>query len=314
MSATRDLHPTPSSGPSKPRSPLAWLRTLARRAWRLSPIVLLRRTFAEAAQDHIGAFAGNLAYNALLAIFPFLLFLLLVLRLFGQTQLVTALVSTASRALPDPAARELRTQIVGVAQHLVVSAYALGAIFLALGSLWAASAAFRALMVATNRMYEVRERRSLVRRVALSVALSLAAAALLLLALVVLVAGTHITAALAAALGAGNVLVGIEALVQWAVLLVAAWLAFSISYAFAPDLDRPVQIITIGSVTASLVWLLFSAIFSLVLDHFAQFLVNPIYGWFAGLIILLLYMYYSAYILLLGAELNQVLERAGTSR
>jgi membrane protein len=85
-------------------------------------------------------------------------------------------------------------------------------------------------------------------------------------------------------------------------------LAFALIYYFAPNVKRPIRSVSPGAASATLARLVFSVAFSWVMDRFGAILVDPLYGWFTGLIVLLLYLYWSAFILLVGADVNHVIE------
>ncbi|MDQ2743486.1 MAG: YihY/virulence factor BrkB family protein [Chloroflexota bacterium] len=267
---------------------------------------LVRRVARHVQARHLDAYAGNITYNAFLAIFPFLLFLLSLLKIVHATAQLASLIDTAARALPLTAARSVhqivRAVVVLLPNNLVFS------VLLALGSLWAVSAAFRAIMEAMDVAYEVEEDRPLLVMGALAIVLSLAAALLWLVALALIVGGAPIVGKATAALGlgaSGNLLLIIA---QWMVLISFTWLAFALTYYYAPHLRQSRLAVTPGSIVATIAWLLFSVGFSLVLNHFGRYLVNPLYGLFTGLIVLLLYLYWSSFILLVGAAINQVIE------
>jgi membrane protein len=82
--------------------------------------------------------------------------------------------------------------------------------------------------------------------------------------------------------------------------------AFALIYYFAPDVEQRFKWISPGSVIAVALWLLFSLLFSLYVNNFASY--NAAYGSLAGVVILMLYIYYSSFIMLIEAELNQVIE------
>ena len=63
-----------------------------------------------------------------------------------------------------------------------------------------------------------------------------------------------------------------------------------------------------GAVVAAGLWLLFTALYSLYLRQFTGY--NHLYGALAGVVLLMAYVYAAAFILLLGAEINQVIERS----
>jgi membrane protein len=184
-------------------------------------------------------------------------------------------------------------------------------LFLALGSLWAVSFVARAIVQAVNRMYGVEDSRPLWQRFLLPLLFSLGASTLFLVALGVIVFGSSISVDLGKGLGSGSMGWWAWAILRWPLLLALAFLAFDLVYACAPDVHQRTALVSGGALLATFTWLLFSAAFSLVLNHFAQFLVSPLYGWFTGLIILLMYLYWSSVILLVGAEINWVVERHG---
>ena len=96
--------------------------------------------------------------------------------------------------------------------------------------------------------------------------------------------------------------------VQWVILVASAFLGFALTYYLAPNVKRPIRSISPGALGATVAWVLFTIGFSGVLNHFGPLLVDPLYGWFTGLIVLLLYLYWSSLILLVGAEVNHVIE------
>jgi membrane protein len=283
-------------------------------AWHLHAADVMRRTLQQSGPHHLGAFAGNLAYNAFVAIFPFVLFLLSVLRAVRATDLVNRFVALLAASLPVSAGQFLRDQLQPEMLSRLPNPGWLS-VLLALGSLWAVSAVFRAVAAAMNVMYESAERRPFWRQVGLSLMLSVVAASLMLAAVVLILVGARIGAAVSQNLHLGLPIDLIWSTVQWLMLVVCAFGAFALMYYCGPDVRRPIRAVGPGALAATLAWLVFSVLFSGVLDRFGAFLVDPLYGWFAGIIVLLLYLYWSAFIFLVGAEVNCVVEmhRAGRS-
>jgi membrane protein len=148
---------------------------------------LLKRTFEEAWKDHLDAFAGNLTYKGLFALFPFSVFLLSLIGLFGVPELLDTLFDRASAVMPEGAATFLEDQLLGLAASKAPGAFTVGAIVSLLLALWGVSGAFRSVMDAMNAIYEVEEARPRWKRYLLSVVLSLGTAALLLFALALIV-------------------------------------------------------------------------------------------------------------------------------
>jgi membrane protein len=271
---------------------------------RLGLAELLKRTAKEIQEDHLAAFAGNLTYKGLFALFPFFVFLLSLLGLFGAPDLLQTLIEQARGVLPQGAIDFLEGQLLGIAGNKAQGAFTAGALVSILLALWGVSGAFRSVMEAMNVMYEIEEARPFWKQLLISVFLSLGVAALLLFALVLVVFGPEIGSAVADVVGLGYVFEVVWNVVQWPVLLFLVVLAFALVYYYAPDVEQRFRWISPGSIVAVVAWLLFSLAFSLYVE-FGSF---DAYGSIAGIIILMLYIYYSAFIMLVGAELNQVIE------
>ena len=271
---------------------------------RLGLAELLKRTTKEIQEDHLAAFAGNLTYKGLFALFPFFVFLLSLLGLFGAPDLLQTLIEQARGVLPQGATDFLDSQLLGIAGNKAQGAFTAGALVSILLALWGVSGAFRSVMEAMNVMYEIEEARPFWKQLLISVFLSLGVAALLLFALVLVVFGPEIGGAVADVVGLGYVFEIVWNVVQWPVLLFLVVLAFALVYYYAPDVEQRFRWISPGSIVAVVAWVLFSLAFSLYVE-FGSF---DAYGSIAGIIILMLYIYYSAFIMLVGAELNQVVE------
>jgi membrane protein len=273
----------------------------------LGLVELLKRTFKEVSKDHLAAFAGNLTYKGLFALFPFFVFLLSLLGLFGAPELVRTMLDQVSAVLPEGATAFLEDQLLGIAQSKAPQgAFTVGAIISIFLALWGVSGAFRSVMEAMNVMYEVEEARPIWKQYLISVLLSLGVAALLLFALGLVIFGPQLGGAVADLVGLGFVFQLVWNILQWPVLLFFVLFAFALVYYFAPDVEQRFKWISPGSIIAVALWLVFSLLFSLYVSNVGSY--NTTYGSFAGIVILMLYIYYSAFIMLIGAELNQVIE------
>jgi membrane protein len=271
----------------------------------LGTVEMLKRTFREASEDHLAAFAGNLTYKGLFALFPLFVFLLSLLGLFASPDSIQTLLDSISAAMPESAATFLREQLVSIASSQAESAFTIGAIVSIAAALWGVSGAFRSVMEAMNVMYEVEEARPFWKVYGISIFLSLGIALLLLSALALLVFGYDIAEAVASYVGLSAIFTFTWKVVQWPLLLVFVLLAFALVYYFAPDVEQRFRWISPGSIVAVVMWLLFSFAFSAYVN-FSD--LGATYGSLAGVAILMLYLYYTAYIVLLGAEMNQVIE------
>src|SRR5215211_1493344 len=272
----------------------------------LGLVDFFKLTYKEIEEDHVMAFAGNLTYKAIFAIFPFFTFLLSLLGLFSAQDLVNTMIQNLSGVLPGTATTFIKDQLLSITRSQAQSAFTFGAIISILLALWGVSGAFRSVMEAMNVMYAVEEDRPFWKRYGISIFISLAVILLMLTALVLVVFGSTIGGGLASVVGLGSVFQTVWSIVQWPILAFVVLFAFALVYYFAPAAKQKWRWISPGSVLAFVFWLVFSLLFSLYVGTFGSY--NETYGSLAGVIILMLYLYYSAVIMLIGAEMNQVIE------
>jgi membrane protein len=274
----------------------------------LGLVDFFKLTFKEVGEDHVSAFAGNLTYKALFAIFPFFTFLLSLLGLFNATGLIRDMLDRVSGALPESATTLIENQIIPLTQSQAESAFTVGAIVSILLALWGVSGAFRSVMEAMNVMYEVEEDRPFWKVYGISIFISLAVIVLMLTAFGIVIFGSSVGGGLAEVVGLGPAFQVVWSIVQWPIVACVVLFTFAVIYYFAPAAEQKFRWISPGAVLAFVFWLLFSLAFSYYVGTFGSGNYNETYGSLAGAIILMLYIYYSALIMLIGAEMNQVIE------
>jgi membrane protein len=272
----------------------------------LGLVDFFKLTYKEMNEDHVMAFAGNLTYKGLFAIFPFFTFLLSLLGVFNATDLVNVMVDKLSGIAPQSATTFVEGQLLSITQSQAESAFTFGAIISILLALWGISGAFRSVMEAMNVMYEVEEDRPFWMVYGLSIFMSLAVVVLLVGALVLVIFGESIGVRVADLVGLGPVFATLWSIVQWPVVALVVLFAFALIYYLAPTVNQRFRWISPGSIIAFVFWLIFSLLFSLYTSIAGSY--NETYGSLAGVIVLMLYVYYSALIMLIGAEVNQVIE------
>src|SRR5918999_3133788 len=263
-------------------------------------------TYKEMNEDHVMAFAGNLTYKGLFAVFPFFTFLLSLLGLFDATDLVNTMVDELSGVAPQSATEFIEGQLLSITRSQAESAFTIGAIISILLALWGVSGAFRSVMEAMNVMYEVDEDRPAWKKYGISIFISLAVIVLMLTALGIVVFGSTVGGGLAEVVGLGSVFQTLWSIIQWPILALVVLFAFAVVYYFGPAAKQTWRWISPGSILAFVFWLVFSLLFSFYVSNFSSY--NETYGSLAGVAILMLYIYYSAVIMLIGAEMNQVIE------
>jgi membrane protein len=269
-------------------------------------VALGRRTLKQFLADDALGLAAQVAYSAILAFFPTMIFLV------GLLDLVNAY--DALRGFLEPVAPEAVLKLIAEVGESASGAGSVLALLLGgAGALWAASGAMSAVIKAVNRAYGCAETRPFwkLRLVAVVLVLLTAAAAFAILVLIVF--GAPLGRAIAAKAGLGGAFDTAWGIARWPIALAAIVLFFSLVYAIAPgERVRHPRWISAGALVGALLWLGLSGLFALYTSFADSF--NETYGSIAGGIVLLLWLNYSALALLLGAELDAELRRRpGTS-
>src|SRR5918997_1207440 len=207
----------------------------------LGLVDFVKLTSKEVGEDHVMAFAGNLTYKALFAIFPFFTFLLSLLGLFNATDLVNTMLDKASGVLPPGAFDFIEEQLLTIAKSQAESAFTLAAIISILLALWGISGAFRSVMEAMNVMYEVEEDRPSWKQYGISIFISLAVILLMLTALAIVVFGSTVGGGLASAIGLGSVFQTVWSIAQWPILACIVLFAFALIMLIGAEMNQVIE-------------------------------------------------------------------------
>lgn len=268
-------------------------------------LALVRRSWKEAQADQVPLLAAGVAFYSFLALFPALIAAVMLYGLVRDPADVQAQIAGISDALPADAASLLTTQLEALTSTSSGS-LGVGLVVSVLLALWSASGGVGNVITAINIAFDVRDTRSFVKRKALALGMT-GAAVVLVGVLVALVAVAP--AVLDSVVGSGPLRWGLEA-ARWLVLLVAMAGALAVLYRVAPDRPGkpgPVRA-TLGGVLATVVWLVASLGFSLYVDNFGSY--NDTYGALAGVVVLLLWLWLTMLVVLLGAEIDAESEKA----
>jgi membrane protein len=252
------------------------------------------------ADDCMGL-AQEVAYSSMLAFFPavaFLLGLLGVLGLFDQLQSFLATV----------APHGVITFIQGLQKDSHGGTKVVALVVGGAGAVWAASGAMGSVIKAVNRAYERMETRPFWRVRLISITLVLLFGVTVIALAVLIVFGGPIGTAIADKAGLGSAFTVVWAILRWPIAFAAVLLLFAFVYYFAPNKDvRDWKWITPGSVVAALMWMALSGLFTLYVTFAGSY--SKTYGSLAAGVILLLWLNYTAWAILFGAELNSELDR-----
>ncbi|HDZ55414.1 MAG TPA: YihY/virulence factor BrkB family protein [Pseudomonas xinjiangensis] len=264
---------------------------------------VIKRTLKGFSEDDMSTYAAALAYRALFALFPFTLFLIALLGFLNVPEFFDWLREQASIALP-PAAMEEVNPVIDQLQEERGGLVSAGILI----ALWTASVGVRALMNAMNNAYDVEEGRPVWKLTILSIIYTVGIALMLLAAAGIMITGSQVMEWLAGVVGFEDSVLTLWAVLRWPLAALLLTTVVALLYYFAPDVEQEFRFITPGSVVAVIVWIVASIGFGIYVQNFGNY--DAIYGSIGTIIILMLYFYISSAVLLLGAEMNAVIEHA----
>jgi membrane protein len=201
-------------------------------------------------------------------------------------------------ALPSQAKQVIIDQVTALTTR-GRSTLGIGLIVSVVIALWSASAGVSNLLTAINAAYDEEEKRGFVKKRLLSLGLTLGA---IVFMVIVLGLVAVLPPLLKAVFGAGA-LRWILQILGWLILVVLVAVVLAIIYRLAPDRDAPkMRWVSVGAVVATVIWLVASIGFSIYASTFGNY--AKTYGVFAGIVILLFWLWLTMYAILLGAEIN----------
>jgi membrane protein len=264
---------------------------------------ILWRTYEQVNDDRLIAVAAGAVFYGLLALFPAITALVSCYALVADPQTIRDHLSFLSGALPAGTFSVIEDQIARV---LAKGEVKLGAAFLFSLSLalWSANGGMKAIIDALNVVYNEDEKRGFLELNAVSLALTLGGLVAILTAIGLVVAAPIVLSMVG--LGSvGDLLLGFG---RWPALAAMILAALAVLYRFAPSRRSPQwKWISVGSVSATGIWLVGSAALSYYLANYGAY--DATYGSLGAAIGLMIWMWMSTIVVLLGAELNSEIER-----
>lgn len=260
-----------------------------------------RQIVAEIRNDHVPTAAAAIAFYALLALAPALIMLLTIYSLVTDPQRVRDQLAPIVMALPALAS-DLLTEQLAAASGLGSRSLTLGLITSAAGLLWTTSTAMGELIKGLGRAYDRTETRGFFHRRLLALALTLGAVAVAAAALFAMTLLPFLVRILGIP-GGGWIIGG----VRWIGLVTLFGIAITVLYRYGPDQGTERTWLRWGVLVALVLWLGGSAGFSFYVDQLADY--QATYGTLAGLAVLMLWLYISAFSILIGAEADAVIRQ-----
>jgi membrane protein len=265
---------------------------------------VLKRVRVEFGNDNVTDLAAALTYYAVMAVVPGLIVLLSILGLTGAN--THQLTTQVSGIAPGSAAKVIQTLIhQAQAHHSGAGAAAIAGVVVAL---WSASGFVGAFMRAANRVYDIGEGRPFWKTTPIRLALTgFAVLMLVAMAAIVVVTGS-VAKAVGNGIGVGSTVVLIWDIAKWPVLLVLLSILLAVMFWAAPNAKQGgIKWISPGGLTATVIWLIVSALFALYVTDFSSY--NKTYGSLAGVVVFLLWVWLTNVSMLFGLEINAELER-----
>jgi membrane protein len=264
---------------------------------------VLSHVWANIGRHRILAIAAGVTFYALLALFPAIAAIVTLYGLFADTAKIAALLDSLAGVLPGGAIEVVGDQVARIASGPPASLSVTFIVSLAI-SLWSANAGIKAIFDALNVVYNVDERRGFIRLNVVSLAFTLTAIVFLLAAMV----GVVVVPIVLKSLPLGSSAAPLISYARWPLMLIGIGLALSFVYRFGPNRDKAQwRWITWGSALAALAWLAASLLFSWYAANFGSY--NKTYGSLGAIIGFMTWMWLSTIVLLLGAEIDAVMER-----
>ena len=259
---------------------------------------VVKRGWRDSKDDNMPLMAAGVAFWMFLALFPSLIAVITVYGLVTDPQEAAGQVEQLAGALPENARETLTSQVQSITDTQSGS-LTFGLVVSLAAALWGASAGTMNLIKATNIAYDEEERRGFVKLRSIALLTTL----IVVLFVAVSIALVAVAPVVLDALGLGVVATYASQVLRWLGLVLLVMIGLALLYRYAPSREAAqVRWVSVGAAVATVIWIAASAGFSFYVSTFGSY--NETYGAIAGVIVLLLWLYLTSFIVLLGAEIN----------
>lgn len=269
-------------------------------------VPIAKETVHQIMEDRVTSMAGEVAFRLILSLPPFMIFFAALSSLvdnytgvdvFGWLQ-----GQLENSPLPGDVQGTINILLDTVQREGSPGVLSFGILF----ALWAASGAIDVLMRAFNRAYDATELRGFVRRRLIAIGLTIGLSILIISSFILFVFGEQLGMWLANQVDMGGTFAAVWNIARWPAIVVLFMFALAVLYWAGPVIDHSIRWITPGAILATVLWLLATWGFGLYLQFSDP---GSAYGALGTMVVLLLFLYISSIVLLIGAELNAVIDK-----
>lgn len=265
---------------------------------------ILRRTVRESINDNCPGMAAQLAYYFFFALFPALLFVFAVASYFPVETLIDDMFAMMGGFVPPEAMQIITDQIRKIAEGEQGGLLTLGMLL----TLWSSSAAMTSIIDTLNTAYDIGEGRPWWKVRLTAIGLTVGVALFILLSFALILVGPALAQRLADLTSLDRTFVVAWTILQWPLVFALAITGVGLIYYFAPDAEQDLVWITPGAIFATVTWLAASLGFKFYVASMGNY--TEAYGALGAVMILMLWFYLSALVILMGAEMNAEIEHA----
>lgn len=266
---------------------------------------LFVRLYEKAFDEDIFSSAAQVAFYFMFALFPLLLF---IVSIFGiilgkSNDMRHELFNYLQQVMPASAYDLVSKTLDEVVQGSSGGKLTLGLLV----TLYSASAGIDSLRIALNAVYKLKEERSWWKRKSMSLALTVALGVLVFVALGIIFYGSQFLNLILGRIGSPISSPLLLTLISVAIVIVVLMLSFAMLYYYVPNHKEPRwQWISPGAAVAIVLWFLLSKAFGVYLQYFDSY--AKTYGSLGAIIILMLWLYLTALVMLVGGSINAILD------
>lgn len=270
----------------------------------LSWTELAKRTGGEILADDCLGLAAQLAFYFFLALFPALLFVVAIVSFIPVEGMIDSITSSLARVAPYEVLALVKDQISAIANDKAGGLLTLGMI----GAIWSTSSGVTAIIDTLNQAYDIQESRPWWKVKLIALGLTVALAVFIVSSFALVLIGPALAEKVAVWAHAGPAFTLAWTILQWPLVFGLVALGIALVYYYAPDAEQEWIWITPGSVFATVLWLMISLGFKFYVANFGSY--NATYGAIGGVVVTMLWFYFSSLAVLVGAELNAEIEHA----